>query len=241
MLETGLDVPTVPEPRAGGGWGRRASLALCAWESASDEAAYVPCWSPLWGEFQLRLLVGTHLESLPQAWILPLMPPSPFRMTYSGDSNHQLGRSSRLRRQNASWPSEAGSRRESQPSVHRGSPPEQRVAAVCRPSPLQPSPWFCTSLLERPCLPLPGGYLRLWVPLHTHPQGPRCLGRGVCPQGSSGEPAAGAGPLGATFGDTCPSWLPHGCSFCGLSGEQALNTSLSHKSASQGRLLGLQD
>ena len=45
-----------------------------ACESASDEAAYVPCWSHLWGEFQLQLLVWTHLESLPQAWILPLMP-----------------------------------------------------------------------------------------------------------------------------------------------------------------------
>lgn len=43
----------------------------------------------------------------------------------------------------------------------------------------------------------------------------------------------------AGFWDTCPSWLPHPCSFCGLSGEQALNTSLSHKFASQGRLLGL--
>lgn len=54
--------------------------------------------------------------------------------------------------------------------------------------------------------------------------------------GRSGELAAGAGPLGATFRDTCPSWLPHPCSCCGLSGDIA--TSLSHKSASQGRLLG---
>lgn len=74
MLETGLDVLRVPEPRAGGGWGRHASLALCAWETASDEAAYVPRWSHRWGEFQLQLLVWTHLESLPQAWILSPMP-----------------------------------------------------------------------------------------------------------------------------------------------------------------------
>lgn len=72
-----------------------------------------------------------------------------------------------------------------------------------------PLPWFRTSLLKRPHLPLPGGCLRRWVPLRTHSQGPRCLGRGVCPQGSSGAPAVGAGPLGAPFGDTCPSWLPH--------------------------------
>ena len=97
------------------------------------------------------------------------------------------------------------------------SPPMQRMAAVCRPRPLGPScyvisvplPWFCTSLLKWPHLPLPGDCLRWWVPLRTHSQGPRCPGRGGCPQGSSGVLAVGAGPLGVPFGDTCPSWLPH--------------------------------
>ena len=99
-----------------------------------------------------------------------------------------------------------------------------------------PLPWFCTSLLKQPHLPLPGGCLRWWVPLRIHSQRPRCPGRGLCPQGRGGVPALGASPLGAPFGDTCPSWLPQPTPSVISLGNKPFNRSHSHKFASQGRI-----
>ena len=147
MLEPGLEVPSVPEPRAGGGWGRRASLALCVGVSLRQSsicAMLVPSLGRVSAPAPCLDTLGVPPAGLDPASDALL---SPFRMTYGEDSNHQLGRSSRLRRQNGTWTREAGSRAQV-PILHpQGGPPLQRVAAVCRPRPLGSLCYICAPTL----------------------------------------------------------------------------------------------